>query len=404
MNSAGAMLPAPTAVSPNHDSVNQSQALRDFIAQNPSLNATNDTSWFNLKTPDVFGSSFFNGGKADQGFSTGQASSFGAWALSATENQDNSVAVDNFGLLTCNGCHTDNKRTTDAAFYQVSPFNPGSDGTGRLSQFMTQGDPAKGGRRPAELTRRATDLGNVLCTPSAVDLVVTNVAMTPANPAPGQAVTFNATISNFGKSTKAAGVINGIGFFVDGTKVNWSDSSTQALAPGQTVTLSANAGPGGISTWAATAGSHTLQAFVDDVNRIAEGDETNNKLSTSFSSGIDLTVTNISWSPGAFPFAGTALSFTATVKNIGTVATPAGTTIGVNFRIDGVGVNWSDSSSTSLAPGASRTLTANAGPGGSPTWTSTRGRHRLAAWADDVNRITDVNRTNNKIDTLLVIQ
>jgi len=405
MNAAGAMLPAPTAVSPAHDAVNQSQALRDFIAQNPVLNATTDTSFFNLKTPDVFGSSFFNGGKADQGFSTGQASSLGAWALSATENQDNNVAVDNFGLLTCNGCHTDNKKTTDSAFYQVSPFAipAGSDGTSRLSQFMTQGDDSKGGRRPAELLRRATDMGNFLCAPSAVDLVVTNVGMSPANPAPGQAVTFNATISNFGKTSKAAGAINGVGFFVDGTKVSWSDTNTQALAPGQTVTLSANAGSAG-ATWVATAGAHTVQAFVDDVNRIPEGDETNNKLSTTFTAGIDLTISNISWAGSSFPFQGDVLTFSATVKNNGTVATPAGTTTGVNFQIDGVGVNWSDSSNASLAPGATRTLTANAGPGGIRTWTATRGRHKLAAWADDVNRMTDTNRSNNKIDTLLVVQ
>lgn len=407
MNSSGAMLPAPTAVSPAHDSVNQSQALRDFIAQNPVLNTTNDTvPWFNLKTPDVFGTSFFNGGQANQSFSPGNTGDFGTWSLSATENQDTSVAVDNFGLLTCNGCHTDNKKRTDQAFYQVSPFNANNsaDGTGRLSLFMTQGDDIKGGRRPAELTRRATDMGNLFCTPAAVDLVVTNVSMTPANPAPGQAVTFNATIANFGKNTKPAGAINGVAFFVDGTKVTWSDTNTQSLAPGQTVTLTANNGTAGVATWPATAGAHTVQAFVDDVNRIAEGDETNNKLSTTFTPGIDLTVTNISWSGGSFfPTRNDLLTFSATIKNNGTVATPAGTTIGVNFQIDGVGVNWSDSSNTSLAPGASRTLTANAGPGGIATWTAVAGRHRLAAWADDVNRLTDVNRSNNKIDTLLVV-
>lgn len=403
MSTSGQMLPSPTAVSPNHDAVNQSQALRDFIAQNPVLTATNNTSFFNLKTPDVFGTSFFNGGKADQSFSTGQASSFAAWSLSATETQDNNVAVDNFGLLTCNGCHTENKRTTDQAFYQVSPFNPGTDGTGRLSRFMTQGDDVKGGRRPSELLRRATDMGNLLCTPAAIDLVVSKVGMTPANPAPGQAVTFNATVTNFGQTTKAAGIINGVAFLVDGTKVTWSAGNTAAIAPGQTLTLTADAGTSG-ATWTATAGAHVVQAFVDDVNRVAEGDETNNKLSTTFSSGIDLTVTNIAWSPSGFPTRGQALTFSTTVKNIGTVATPAGTTIGVNFQIDGSGVSWSDSSNTSLAPGASRTLTANAGPGGIAAWTSTVGRHKLAAWVDDVNRMTDVNRSNNKIDTLLVVQ
>jgi len=402
MNAAGAMLPSQTAVSPNHDSINQSQQLRDFIAQNPVLNATNDTSFFNLKTPDVFGGSFFNGAKADQ-FSTASSFSASSWSLSATETQDNNVAVDNFGLLTCNGCHNENKRSGDIAFYQVSPTAaPGTDGTGRLSLFMTQGDPSKGGRRPAELTRRAADMGTLLCQPAGVDWVVSNVSMSPANPAPGQAVTFSATVTNFGTTTKPAGTINGVGFFVDGNKVTWSDNNTQALAPGQSVTVTANGGPTGVATWAATAGKHSVEAFIDDINRLGETDENNNKLAIPFTVGIDLTVTNVAWGPVA-PSAGTPTSFSVTVKNNGTVATPAGTTIGVLFQIDGVGVNWSDSSNTSLAPGASRTLTANAGPGGVATWTATSGRHRLAAWADDVNRMTDTDRSNNKIDTLLVV-
>lgn len=402
MQSSGLMRPAVTAVSPNHSAINQSQLLRDFINQNPVLNATNNTSFFSLQTPDIFGNTFFNGGKADQ-FSTGTALSSSAWSLSPTETQDSSVAVDNFGLLTCNGCHNENKRGDDMAFYQVSPFSSGGgDGTDRLSLFMTQGDPSKNGRRPAELTRRAADMGTVLCAPNALDLVVTNVSRSPANPAPGQAVTFSATISNHGKATKPVGTINGVGFFVDGVKVTWSDTNTQALTPGQSVTLTANGGPTGSATWAATAGRHNVEAFVDDINRMSEGDENNNKLSIPLTVGTDLMVTNISWAPSV-PTAGTPVVFTAVVKNNGTVASPAGTIIGVAFEIDGTKVSWSDTSTSSLNPGATRTLTANFGPAGTATWPATTGRKRLAAWVDDINRMTDVDRSNNKVETLLVV-
>jgi hypothetical protein len=366
------------------------------------LNATNDTSFFNLKTPDVFGGKFFNGGKADQ-FATGSSFSSSSWSLSSTETQDTSVAVDNFGLLTCNGCHTENKKNTDIAFYQVSPTAPpGPDGTGRLSSFMTQGDPSKGGRRPAELTRRANDLGSLLCLPNGVDLVVSKIGVSPANPAPGQAVTFNATITNFGNTTKPAGAINGVGFKVDGTLVTWSDTNTQALAPGQSITLTTNSGPSGSATWAAAAGAHNVEAWVDDVNRIGERDENNNKLTVPLTIGIDLTVTNISWSP-VFPQSGSQMQFSATIKNNGSVATPNGTILGVAFQIDGNTVSWSDTSTTSLAPGASRTVTANFGPSGSAFWTASSGRKRLGAWVDDVNRLTDVDRSNNKIETLLSV-
>jgi hypothetical protein len=402
LDPSGAMLPAPTAVNPNHGTINRSQLLRDFIAQNPVLNATNDTSFFNLKTPDIFGGNFFNGGKQDEFFAF--PSSAAAWSFSVTEDQTNNVALDNFGLLTCNGCHTENKATNDFVFYQVSPTaSPGVDGTGRLSLFMTQGDPSKGGRRPAELTRRATDLGTLLCAPNAVDLVVSKIGMSPANPAPGQAVTFSATITNFGKSTKPAGAISGVGFKVDGGLVAWSDTNNQAILPGQTVTLTTNSGPSGSATWAATAGSHKVEAWVDDVNRIAEGDENNNKLSQPFTVGIDLAVTNLMRAP-LFAVAGTPMTFSATIKNNGSVATPSGTILGVAFQIDGQTVSWSDTSTASLAPGASRTVTANFGPVGTATWSASSGRKRLAAWVDDVNRLTDVDRSNNKVETQFDVQ
>ena len=76
----------------------------------------------------------------------------------------------------------------------------------------------------------------------------------------------------------------------------------------------------------------------------------------------DLVVTNIV-KPAAAP--GTPVTFTATVKNQGTMATPAGMIIGVQFQVDGKNpVTWSDTDKASLAPGASVTLTANGGPGG----------------------------------------
>jgi hypothetical protein len=77
--------------------------------------------------------------------------------------------------------------------------------------------------------------------------------------------------------------------------------------------------------------------------------------------------------------------------------------IGVAFQINGTTVSWSDTSSTSLAPGAARTLTANFGPAGSATWLATSGNKKLAAWVDDVSRMNDVNRNNNKLETSLPV-
>ncbi|WP_139903016.1 CARDB domain-containing protein [Clostridium thermarum] len=234
------------------------------------------------------------------------------------------------------------------------------------------------------------------------DLVVTDISWNPANPAAGNAVTFSATIKNQGTGTKTAGIINGVSFMVNGTQVSWSDNNTSALAPGESITVTANGGPSGSATWTATSGSHTITAWVDDVNRIAESNENNNQYSESLTVGSsggsgtpDLIVTDITTSP-ATPLTGNLVRFSAVVKNQGTGATPAGTIIGVSFFVDGTQVSWSDNTTSSLAPGASVTVTANGGPSGSATWTATTGNHTVMAWVDDVNRINETNENNNQ--------
>src|SRR6185503_17987619 len=102
---------------------------------------------------------------------------------------------------------------------------------------------------------------------------------------------------------------------------------------------------------------------------------------------------DFSWTP-ANPKAGDVVTFSATVKNNGNGPTPAGVTIGVLFQVDGVNANWSDTFHDALAPGASRTLTANNGTHDTATWTAVVGTHPVSAYVDDVNRINESNETN----------
>ena len=113
------------------------------------------------------------------------------------------------------------------------------------------------------------------------DLVVTDISWTPANPATGNAVTLKATIKNQGDAPTPAGVKHGVLFtFDDGAAGSgvWSDAHTTAIAPGASVTVTANGGSAG-ATWKAVEGTHTVKANVDDVNRIAESNENNNVMS-----------------------------------------------------------------------------------------------------------------------------
>jgi len=118
------------------------------------------------------------------------------------------------------------------------------------------------------------------------DLIVTSVAWTPANPLTGQAAKFSAVVKNQGTGATAPGTILGVSFWIDGSPVNWEDTDTASLAPGASRTETATGGPSGTDTWTATVGTHTVWAIVDDVNRFAESNESNNQTNAS------MTVTN----------------------------------------------------------------------------------------------------------------
>lgn len=241
--------------------------------------------------------------------------------------------------------------------------------------------------------------------PALPDLIVTAITWSPASPVTGQAVTFSATIKNQGTVATPAGVIHGVSFSVDGTQVNWSDTSTTSLAAGASRTVTANSGPSGSSTWTSTTGTHSVVATVDDINRMAESNESNNTFTNSMTVAVgppDLIVTAITWSP-ASPVAGEAVTFTATIKNQGTGPSPGGIIHGVSFWVDGAQVNWSDTSTTSLAAGATRALTANSGPTGSSTWTATTGTHSIRAFVDDVNRIAESDENNNNFTNSMTV-
>lgn len=110
------------------------------------------------------------------------------------------------------------------------------------------------------------------------DVVVTRVSLSPAAPGSGDAVSFEAEAHNQG--AVATPDIVGLSFALDGAYFNYG--SCAALAAGARCTITGGGGAGNPSTWTATAGGHKVAATVDDVNRFAESDETNNGRELSF--------------------------------------------------------------------------------------------------------------------------
>jgi CARDB/Divergent InlB B-repeat domain len=139
------------------------------------------------------------------------------------------------------------------------------------------------------------------------DLIVTSLTWSPSSPVPGSAVLFKATIKNQGSTATPAGVIHGLAFLVDATKVAFSDSDTASLAAGASVTLTANGSNAGPATWPATRGRHTVKAWIDDLNRIAESNDSNNTLSKRLNVYATLAPSSVTISSGTAR-AGTAAS------------------------------------------------------------------------------------------------
>jgi hypothetical protein len=130
----------------------------------------------------------------------------------------------------------------------------------------------------------ASSLTNASAAVAMPDLVVTSIAK-PTATAGGQ-VQFSATVKNQGTAATPAGVIIGVQFQVDAKSAfTWSDTDKTSLAAGASVTLTANGGQSG-ATWTATAGTHTVRALVDDINRIAEANETNNAYTLTYTTSV----------------------------------------------------------------------------------------------------------------------
>ncbi|MDB5176123.1 MAG: hypothetical protein JWM81_981 [Candidatus Saccharibacteria bacterium] len=117
----------------------------------------------------------------------------------------------------------------------------------------------------------------------------------------------------------------------------------------------------------------------------------------------DLTVSALTWTP-ATVVSGNEVTFSATIKNTGKAATPAGTAIGVSFTVNGTKVTWSDASTTSLAAGASRVITATTGTTAKASWKSgAAGTYSVVATANYAKRFNESSTTNNTLTKSVVV-
>ena len=195
-----------------------------------------------------------------------------------------------------------------------------------------------------------------------------------------------------GPSATPAGLPIGVNYSIDGAGAT-SGVVSGPLAPGAAVTIGTQAG-----AWTASAGNHTVTAVVDEGNRLAESNESNNSGFASFTVRPnpfpDVVVTAVALSPPN-PVAGEQVKFSAVVRNAGAVATPANVVIGVGYFIDGAYRTFGTVIGP-LAADASVTV-------GSGTWSATPGDHQLTALVDDVNRFPESNENNNSTSAAFTV-
>lgn len=138
----------------------------------------------------------------------------------------------------------------------------------------------------------------------APDLIVQSISWSPDNPSRGDSIVFSITIKNQGSSRSRFCNVN---LYIDGNSRGYQDVA--AIDPGGTVTKTHN--------WTALSGQHTIKAFVDDNNQVYEGNETNNELTSTFTTlPPDLVIQGIIWEPEN-PSKDDTVTFTVTVKNQG---------------------------------------------------------------------------------------
>jgi hypothetical protein len=224
------------------------------------------------------------------------------------------------------------------------------------------------------------------------DLTVSGVSWTPQNPVETDAITASATVRNAG--TAASGATN-VNLYLGTTKAG--TAAVGALAAGASATVSANLGT-------RDAGSYQLTAKVDEANAVVEQNEANNSYTGSTALVVspvpssDL-VAATAWSPNN-PSAGNTVTFTATLRNQGTVASAGG--------VHGVTITIADQNGTVV-----KTLTgsytgaiaagATAPPVTAGTWTAANGRYTVkTVVAGDANELPVKQANNTSTQPLFV--
>ncbi len=207
------------------------------------------------------------------------------------------------------------------------------------------------------------------------DLTVEKLTWPPVTPSVGDTVTFTVHARNLGKG---AGNAFGVHVSFDQeSRVRWN-LPLPALEGGESA--------GARFTWTAQAGVHEFKAVVDGIDRVLETDESNNVKVFSYEATAlpDLVIDGLVWEPLA-PSPDDDVTFTVTAVNVGKGRSQV-FTVGV-FLNDEAKPMWRLRFPELRAGGDAAV---------SFTWKLAGNSHTLKAVADDDQRVTESDETNNE--------
>ncbi|GKS70092.1 hypothetical protein W03_20960 [Nitrosomonas sp. PY1] len=206
--------------------------------------------------------------------------------------------------------------------------------------------------------------------------IVVTVSNGTSTPLPDVVVTqlsyadgiFTSTVQNQGTEATPAGVSVGVGYLVDGEFKTWG-SVAGPLAAGASVTIGTKGG-----AYVIPNGAHAITAHVDDVNRFAESNETNNKFSQSITVNNTQPIVSLSAPISGVTVAGTSVTVSANASDDVGVA-------GVQFKLDGNNLGAEDTTAPYSIPWDSTSVT--------------DGQHTITAIARDTDGNTATSASIN---------
>ncbi|GAB6930178.1 CARDB domain-containing protein [Paenibacillus sp. JCM 10914] len=224
------------------------------------------------------------------------------------------------------------------------------------------------------------------------DLTITNMSWTPSTPSETNPITLRATVQNIGSAASTATTVH---FYLNNTLAG--TAPVGALAPGASITVSADAGT-------KASGSYSVSAIVDETNQNIELNKENNRYAHSVPLAVnpvesaDL-IGTVNWTPGN-PVAGNAVTFNVSLKNQGNKATTSGPHSITVVLKDAAGAtlrSLTGSHNGVIAAGASVNVPITG------SWTAVNGSYNVTTTvAPDANELP-VKRENNVSSTNLSV-